>query len=129
MFNRFKELFSSRSRDARLKAKLEELRRRTPVPVLWLYGKTQSGKTSIIKYLTGAEEAEIGQGFAPCTRFSREYAFPTTDIPLLKFLDTRGLEEPGYDANDDLAAFDKQAHVVIITIRVLDHALSGMIPH
>jgi len=115
--------------DAGLHRRLDDLTRKTPAPCLWLIGKTQSGKTSIIKYLTGAEEAEIGQGFAPCTRFSREYAFPTKDIPLLKFLDTRGLEEPGYDAGDDLAAFDKQAHVVIITIRVLDHALAAMIPH
>jgi len=117
------------SHDGELHHRLSDLTKQTPAPVLWLIGKTQSGKTSIIKYLTGAEEAEIGQGFAPCTRFSRQYAFPTPDIPLLKFLDTRGLEEPGYDASEDLAAFNEQAHVVIITVRILDHALSSMIPH
>lgn len=115
--------------DAALHDRLNDLTKKTPAPVLWLIGKTQSGKTSIIKYLTGADEAEIGQGFAPCTRFSREYAFPTKEIPLLKLLDTRGLEEPGYDPHEDLAAFNEQAHVVIITLRVLDHALSAMIPH
>lgn len=115
--------------DADLRHRLDDLTRKTPAPILWLIGKTQSGKTSIIKFLTGAEEAEIGLGFAPCTRFSREYAFPSKDIPLLKFLDTRGLEEPGYDAGEDMAAFNSQAHVIIITIRVLDHALAGMIPH
>src|SRR5882724_5123975 len=96
------------SHDKGLHDRLNDLTRKTPTPVLWLIGKTQSGKTSIIKYLTGAEEAEIGQGFASCTRFSREYAFPTKDIPLLKFLDTRGLEEPGYDAGEDLAVFNEQ---------------------
>lgn len=115
--------------DAELQHRLSDLTKKTPAPVLWLIGKTQSGKTSIIKFLTGAEEAEIGQGFAPCTQFSREYSFPTKEIPLMKFLDTRGLEEPGYDAGEDIAAFNERAHVVIITIRVLDHTLAAMIPH
>src|SRR5207253_3601095 len=103
MFTKLKELFSAERRQARLEAKLEELRRRTPVPIFWLYGKTQSGKTSLIRYLTGADEAEIGQGFRPCTRFSREYHFPTPDAPLLTFIDTRGVDEPGYDSTEDLA--------------------------
>ncbi len=110
-------------------ATLEALTRQTSVPVLWLVGKTQSGKTSIIKYLTGAEDAEIGKGFMPCTRFSREYSFPTTETALLKFLDTRGLEEPGYDPHEDITRFNDQTHVVIITIRVLDHALLHLLPH
>src|SRR5262249_2913531 len=101
----------------------------TPVPVFWLYGKTQSGKTSIIKFLTGADEAEIGQGFKPCTRFSRQYQFPTTEAPLLTFLDTRGVDEPGYDPHEDLERFDAQAHVVVITAKVLDHALENVLEH
>ena len=76
------------------------------MPVFWLFGRTQSGKTSLIKYLTGAEEAEIGQGFRPCTRFSRSYQFPTAEAPLITFLDTRGMDEPGYDPAEDLAEFD-----------------------
>ena len=43
---------------------------RAPVPVFWLFGKTGSGKTSIVKYLTGAERAEIGGGFRPQTQCS-----------------------------------------------------------
>jgi len=39
-----------------------------PAPVIWLFGKVQSGKTSIIRALTGAERAQIGGGFKPCTR-------------------------------------------------------------
>src|ERR1035438_8688799 len=101
-----------------LKDQLENLVKQTPLPVFWLFGKTQSGKTSIIKYLTGADEAEIGRGFKACTRFSREYRFPTSEAPLLVFLDTRGLEEPGYDPEEDLKQFDSVAHVVIVTVRV-----------
>jgi uncharacterized protein (DUF697 family) len=129
MFGKLKELFSAEQRAARLNSKLDELRRRTPVPVLWLYGKTQSGKTSLIKFLTGAEDAEIGQGFRPCTRFSRTYDFPTSDAPLLTFLDTRGVDEPGYDPAEDLAQFDSKAHVVVVTVKALDHALENVVEH
>src|SRR4051812_45532913 len=97
MLERVKNLFSKSARQTQLQEQLERLRRQTPVPVFWLFGKTQSGKTSLIKYLTGADEAEIGHGFKPCTGFSREYQFPTPEAPLLTFLDTRGLDEPGYD--------------------------------
>jgi uncharacterized protein (DUF697 family)/predicted GTPase len=129
MLNRLKNVFSARSRGIRLEEKLAELRRRTPVPVFWMFGKTQSGKTSIIKYLTGAEEAEIGQGFRPCTRFSREYYFPTPQTPLLTFIDTRGVDEPGYDPAEDLAQFNPRAHLVLVTVRALDHALENLVRH
>jgi uncharacterized protein (DUF697 family)/predicted GTPase len=129
MIGKLTSLFSSRQREARLQAKLEEIRKRTPVPVFWLFGKTQSGKTSLIKYLTGAEEAEIGQGFRPCTRFSRQYQFPTPEAPLLNFLDTRGMDEPGYDPAEDLAKFDSSAHLVIVTVKATDHALEHVVEH
>jgi uncharacterized protein (DUF697 family)/predicted GTPase len=122
MFDRVKRLFSLGDRDAQLQERLEQLRQRTPVPDFWLLGKTQSGKTSLIKYLTGAEDAEIGQGFRPCTRTSREYQFPTPEAPLLTFIDTRGIDEPGYDPAEDLARFNAQAHLVVVTARALDHA-------
>ena len=101
MLQRVKQLFSRQHRDAQLQASLERLRQRTPVPVFWLFGKTQSGKTYVVRFLTGADDAEIGQGFKPCTRYSRQYQFPTADAPLLTFLDTRGLDEPGYDPQED----------------------------
>jgi uncharacterized protein (DUF697 family) len=108
--------------EAELDRRMEELRKQTPIPVFWLFGKTQSGKTSVIKYLTGAAEAEIGAGFRPTTRFSRQYQFPTPEAPLLTFLDTRGLDEPGYDAAEDIARFHELAHVVVVTVRIMDHA-------
>jgi uncharacterized protein (DUF697 family) len=105
-----------------LDAALAELRTQSPTPVFWLFGKTQSGKTTIIKHLTGAEEAAIGNGFRPTTRTSREYPFPTADAPLLKFLDTRGLDEAGYDPEPDVAAFDSQAHLMVVTAKLTDMA-------
>ncbi len=129
MFDRFKGLFSRAHREKRLQERLDKLRHRLPVPVFWLFGKTQTGKTSIIKFLTGADHAEIGKGFQPCTRFSRQYHFPTAEAPLVSFLDTRGLDEPSYDPAEDLARFNAEAHVVIVTVKVLDHAQEHILAH
>lgn len=113
--------------DEQLAARMADARERAHVPVFWLFGRTQSGKTSIIRYLTGVDDAEIGNGLRPCTKFSREYPFPTAEAPLLTFLDTRGLDEPGYDPAVDLATFNDRAHVVVVTVRVTDHALENIV--
>lgn len=115
--------------DEALREKVEVLRSKAPPPVFWLFGKTQSGKTSIIRYLTGAEDAEIGSGFRPTTRFSRRYDFPTADTPLLAFLDTRGLDEPSYDPQEDIEQFRNQAHAVLVTVRATDFALENVVKH
>jgi uncharacterized protein (DUF697 family)/predicted GTPase len=127
MFDAVKRLWTNRRRGPALARSLDALRHHAPVPTFWLFGKTQSGKTSIIKYLTGATDAEIGEGFRPCTRTSREYQFPTPEAPLLTFLDTRGLDEPGYDAAEDIARFHDQAHLVLVTVKLLDHALENLV--
>jgi uncharacterized protein (DUF697 family) len=129
MFDRIKRLFSRSRREAAVQEQLDRLRERLPVPLFWLFGKTQSGKTSVVKFLTGADDAEVGQGFKPCTRFSRLYHFPTAEAPLLTFLDTRGIDEPGYDPAEDLARFNAQAHLVIVTVKVLDHAQEHVVAH
>src|SRR4029079_8952205 len=115
--------------NARFQARLADARKRAATPVFWLFGRTQSGKTSIIKYLTGADDAEVGSGFRPCTRFSREYPFPGAEAPLLDFLDTRGLDEPGYDPAEDIQKFHDRAHVVVVTVKVTDHALENVEQH
>jgi uncharacterized protein (DUF697 family)/predicted GTPase len=128
MLEKVRHWFASH-REVQLQQRLDVLRQRTPVPVFWLFGRTQSGKTSLIKYLTGADDAEIGHGFKPCTRYSRRYQFPTADAPLLTFLDTRGVDEPGYDATEDLAQFNDLAHVVVVTVKALDHSQERMLAH
>lgn len=122
MWDKVKSVFAPRVSEEEVKQRLDRLRAQAPVPVLWLLGKTQSGKSSVVRHLTRAEKAEIGKGFRPCTRFSSRYAFPTEQTPLLTFLDTRGLDEPGYDAAEDIASFDQDAHAVLVTVRLLDHA-------
>src|SRR5579885_932886 len=111
---------------ADLDKELADLRAKVPAPVFWLFGKTQSGKTSLIRYLTGAEDAAIGNGFRPCTRTSREYPFPNPDVPILTFLDTRGVDEPDYDPAEDIAAFDARAHLLVVTCRLTDFAHGGV---
>ena len=104
-----------------------DLLKQTPVPVLWLFGKTGSGKSSIVRYLTGATQAEIGNGFRPQTTNSSQYDFPDSEQPIIRFLDTRGLGEAGYDPGDDLKQFDASTHVVVVVARVMDHALEDII--
>lgn len=96
------------------------------LPVVWLLGKTGSGKSSIVSALTGASQVEIGQGFVPCTRTARVFDFPP-EQPLLRILDTRGLGEKGYDPDEDLAINEARAHLLILTLRVRDDAQDALI--
>lgn len=105
----------------------EKLVARAPIPVFWLFGKTGSGKTSIVRFLTGAERAEIGNGFAPQTRHSQQYDFPADAPPVLRFLDTRGLGESRYDPAEDIERFNEQAQMVIVVVRAMDHALEPIV--
>jgi uncharacterized protein (DUF697 family) len=110
-----------------LRETLHKARQRLPVPVFWLLGKAQSGKTSLIRALTGNTRAEIGNGIRPCTKTATEYAFPNDEECLLRFLDTRGLGEVSYDATDDLKFFQDQAHLLIIVMKAMDHAQGAVL--
>lgn len=105
--------------EQRLQDAIEQARQQQPAPVLWLLGKTQAGKTSLIRTLTGSPDAEIGNGFRPCTRTARFYDFPA-EVPVVRFLDTRGLGESGYDPGDDIRYCEGHAHLVIAVMRVSD---------
>jgi uncharacterized protein (DUF697 family) len=87
--------------------------------VVWLLGKTGAGKTAIIAALTGDPRAEIGLGFEPCTRTSAFYDVPP-EAPLLRFLDTRGLGEPGYDPANDISWCEQQSHLVLVVMQASD---------
>jgi uncharacterized protein (DUF697 family) len=110
-----------------LRETLHKARERLPVPVFWLLGKAQSGKTSLIRALTGNTRAEIGNGIRPCTKTATEYAFPNDEECLLRFLDTRGLGEVSYDATEDLKFFQDQAHLLIIVMKAMDHAQGAVL--
>lgn len=102
-----------------LEQALREAREREPLPVVWLVGKTQAGKTSIIRTLTGSPAAEIGSGFKPCTRTARLYDFPA-EAPVVRFLDTRGLGEVAYDPTEDIGYCESQAHLVLGVAKAMD---------
>jgi uncharacterized protein (DUF697 family) len=103
------------------------IRRQLPAPVIWLLGKAQSGKSSIVRTLTGATNVEIGNGFKPCTRTASLYAFPSEEDCLMRFLDTRGLGEVGYDPTDDMNVLADQAHVLLVVVKALDHAYEPLL--
>jgi uncharacterized protein (DUF697 family) len=88
-------------------------------PIIWMLGKTGSGKTSIVAALTGDPRAVIGTGFKPCTAHSFIYHWPR-EATVLRFLDTRGLGEPGYDPDDDIAYAERQTHFLLVTMKVAD---------
>lgn len=88
-------------------------------PVVWLVGKVQSGKTSIIRTLTQATDAEIGSGFRACTKTARVFDFPD-EAPIIRFLDTRGLGEAGYDPTADIAFCEGRSHLLLAVVKALD---------
>jgi uncharacterized protein (DUF697 family)/predicted GTPase len=88
-------------------------------PVIWLLGKVQSGKSSIVRALTGAQAVEIGLGYKPCTNTAAIFDFPA-EAPAIRFLDTRGLGERGYDPSEDIAFHETQAHLMLAVVRALD---------
>ena len=95
-------------------------------PVIWLIGKVQSGKSSIVQAITGATEAEVGSGFRPCTKTARVFDFPP-EAPVVRFLDTRGLGEVGYDPREDLSVSEAKAHLVLVVARAMDHQQASVI--
>jgi uncharacterized protein (DUF697 family) len=96
-------------------------RARSIAPVVWLLGKTGAGKTAIVAALTGDPRAAIGEGFEPCTRTAVFYDVPP-EVPLLRFLDTRGLGEPDYDPANDIAWCEGQSHLLVTVMQVADPA-------
>lgn len=108
--------------DEELEDRLQRIRRELPEPVFWLLGKAQSGKTSLVRALTGSTRAEIGSGFRPCTRTAQLYPFPSEQECFLHFLDTRGLGEADYDPAEDVGVLEDRSHCLIVVIKAMDHA-------
>ena len=94
-------------------------RARASAPIVWLVGKVQSGKTSIVRELTQAADPEIGTGFRACTKTARVFDFPA-EAPIIRFLDTRGLGEIAYDASEDIAFCEGRSHLILVVMKALD---------
>ncbi|TVP52380.1 MAG: DUF697 domain-containing protein [Halomonadaceae bacterium] len=108
-----------------LEQALKQASAQQPPPVLWLLGKTQSGKTAMIRALTGSGRAQIGNGFQPCTRTASFYDFPS-QAPVVRFLDTRGLGELDYDPTEDLQYCEGQSHLVVAVMKAADQDQSAV---
>ena len=59
--------------------------------------------TAIISALTGHPHAQVGNGYAACTRTAMTFDCPP-GVPVIRFLDTRGLGEIAYDGEDPIRA-------------------------
>lgn len=126
MWNPLKRWFSIPT-DAEFEQQRAEILKQAPIPEIWLFGKTGSGKSSIIRYLTGAQKAEIGNGFRPQTLHSQVYEFPDQETPLVKFWDTRGLGEADYDETEDLREFEQSVHLIVVVVRAMDHSTEQIV--
>ncbi len=95
------------------------------LPVIWLLGKTGAGKSSIVQQLTGQTQAEVGNGFMPCTQNSSYFDYPP-QYPILRFLDTRGLGEADYNADEDLDSLSHRSHALLVVMRLRDAEQSAV---
>jgi uncharacterized protein (DUF697 family) len=79
----------------------------------------------------------VGQGFRPHTEHTQRYAYPTTDLPLLNFIDTVGLGEGLRDPQ--VVAVELQgllqpvpadapqaAQILIVTLKITDFAVDAV---
>ena len=87
--------------EERLREILEQVRSELPTTEAILMGKPQTGKSSVVRALTGGDATMVGQGFRPHTQHTTRYAYPNEDLPLLTFVDTVGLGD-GRQSVDDL---------------------------
>ena len=127
-FSTLKEsVFSPKVDSKEIQEQLITLKNSMPTPTFWLFGKAQSGKTSIVKALTKQNGMKIGNGFEACTKFSSKYQFPSSQEPFIEFLDTKGLGEVDYDPREDIEIFGQNSHILMVVIKALDHNLDRLL--
>lgn len=122
--------------EADLQGLLEQVRQSLPTTEVVLIGKAQTGKSSIIRALTGASAEIIGQGFRPHTAHTQQYAYPTDDLPLLNFIDTVGLGEGLKDPQSVAAELQgllgtssvdvQAAQILVVTLKITDFAVDAV---
>jgi uncharacterized protein (DUF697 family)/predicted GTPase len=120
-----------------LQGLLAQVRQSLPTTEVILIGKAQTGKSSIIRALTGASADMIGQGFRPHTAHTQQYAYPTADLPLLNFIDTVGLGEGLKDPQSVTAELQsllgtphqeaqQTAQILVVTLKITDFAVDAV---
>lgn len=112
---------------------LKKIRDELPTTEAWLIGKPQSGKSSVIRGLTGVSADIIGQGFRPHTQHTQRYAYPSADLPLLLFTDTVGLGDVDRDVDSiiqelqtDLTQQARGARILLVTVKINDFAVDSL---
>ncbi|QYX30094.1 YcjF family protein [Sphaerospermopsis torques-reginae] len=115
--------------DAEVAEILATIRTQLPTTEALLIGKPQTGKSSIVRGLTGVSAEIIGQGFRPHTQNTQRYAYPADDLPLIVFTDTVGLGDVNKDTETiiqelitDLKTEINGARVFILTVKINDFA-------
>jgi uncharacterized protein (DUF697 family)/GTP-binding protein EngB required for normal cell division len=108
---------------------LTKVKRELPTTEALLIGKSQAGKSSIVRGLTGVCDEIVGQGFKPHTQHTQQYSYPSEDLPLLIFTDTVGLGDINQDTGaiideliKDLPQENQRARIFILTIKINDFA-------
>ncbi|WP_404789811.1 YcjF family protein [Altericista sp. CCNU0014] len=122
--------------EADLQQLLEQVRQSLPTAEVILIGKAQTGKSSIVRAMTGASVEIVGQGFRPHTAHTQRYAYPTEDLTLLNFIDTIGLGEGLKDPQSVLQDLQQvlsgemrpdssppAARVLVATVKIADFAI------
>ncbi|MEG3436570.1 50S ribosome-binding GTPase [Pannus brasiliensis CCIBt3594] len=119
--------------DSQVAEILEKARSELPTTEALLIGKPQTGKSSIVRALTGVSAEIVGQGFRPHTRNTQRYIYPSEDLPLLVFTDTVGLGDVDQDTEAligelfaDLAEKTGKARVFILTVKSNDFATDSL---
>ncbi len=112
---------------------LRTVRTKLPTTEAVLIGKPQSGKSSIVRGLTGVSATIVGQGFRPHTQHTQRYAYPSDDLPLLIFTDTVGLGDVNQSTQaiidellEDLEEKTGRARIFILTLKVNDFATDSL---
>lgn len=120
--------------DSQVAEILEKVRQELPTTEALLIGKPQTGKSSIIRGITGVSAEIVGQGFRPHTQNTQRYTYPAEDLPLLIFTDTVGLGD-AYQHTEtiiaellaDLAENTGRAQVFIVTVKIDDFATDSLL--
>jgi uncharacterized protein (DUF697 family)/GTP-binding protein EngB required for normal cell division len=115
--------------DAQVTEILEKVRSELPTTEALLIGKPQTGKSSIVRGLTGVSAEIVGQGFRPHTQNTERYFYPSQELPLLIFTDTVGLGDINQDTQEilkeligDLQQQTRGARVLVLTVKINDFA-------
>lgn len=116
---------------------MQQVRAELPTTEALLIGKPQSGKSSIVRGLTGVSAEIVGQGFRPHTQNTERYAYPSEDLPLLIFTDTVGLGDIVQETSaivqelaDELRSERQQerrrARILVLTVKITDFAVDQL---